>query len=110
MKPGIVGEGRLQLWGAEVDPDELAGLAHRIGRRLHPLLEGALRRLGRRLLDRAIDAELPAVIEAANATVLDPAQHQRGAAMGAVLVQQTDLAATVAEGDEVLAQQADADG
>jgi hypothetical protein len=58
-----------------------------------------------RLVDRAVDAEFPAVIEAADAVLLDTAQGQRGAPVHAKLVEQPDPAAAVAERDKRLAEQ-----
>src|SRR5262249_30103607 len=53
----------------------------------------------------AVVADLPAVIDAADAAVLDAAEGQRRAAMRAQLVEHADLALAVAEDDEILAQQ-----
>ena len=52
-----------------------------------------------------VDVELPAVVDAAQPVFFVAAEEQRGAAMGAELVEQPDLAVAVAEGDQVLAQQ-----
>ena len=43
-----------------------------------------------RLLDRAVDAKFPAMIEAANAVVLDAAESERRAAMHAEFVEHAD--------------------
>ncbi len=58
------------------------------------------------LQHRAVIAEFPAVIDAADAAILDPAQRERGAAMHAELVEHANLALAVAEHDEILAEQA----
>ena len=54
----------------------------------------------------AVDVEQPAVEEAAQAAVLEPAVGEVGAAVRAVAVEQAVPAALVAEQHEVLAQQA----
>ncbi len=67
------------------------------------------RRLRRHVRHRASDVELPAVIDAAQRR--NPrlrAEDQRRAAMRAGLVDQPDAAFGVAEGDQILAKQADA--
>jgi hypothetical protein len=51
----------------------------------------------------AVDAELPAVVHAAQAVVLVAREDHRRAAVRAGVVDQADPAAAVAEGDEVLA-------
>ena len=56
----------------------------------------------------AVDVELPAVIDAAQPAFLVAPEEQRGAAMRAVFVDQTDAALAVAERHEVLAEQPDA--
>ena len=55
-----------------------------------------------------VDVELPAVVDAAQAALLVPPEAQRDAAVRAELIQQADAALRVAEGHQVLAEQADA--
>ena len=80
--------------------------AHRVGAVAQPVLEGAVGRLARGFEDRAVGSEQPAVIAAANARLADQPEFERGAAMRAMQFQQPDLAALVAKGDEVLAEDA----
>ena len=88
-----------------IDPDPAAPLGGRIG--LHPHLAPVvgLGRLVRHLHAIAVHIELPAVIDAAQAAVLIAAEIERGAPVGAFLVENADPAARVPEGHEVLAQQ-----
>jgi superfamily II DNA helicase RecQ len=81
-------------------------LVHRIGAVEQPVLQRAVGRFARRFEDRAVAAEQPAVIAAANAGVADQAEFERGAAMRAMQLQKADLAALVAERDQVLAEDA----
>ena len=59
---------------------------------------------GRHVDAGAVDVELPAVIDAADAAFLVAAEPEIGAAMRAVLVDDADPAAAVAEGQQFLAQ------
>ena len=56
------------------------------------------------------DVELPAVVDAAQALLLIAAPEQGRAAMRAVAVQHADLAGGIAEGDQVLAEDAELNG
>jgi hypothetical protein len=58
-----------------------------------------------RFLHGAVTSEFPTVIEAANTVVLDTAKHERGAAMHAQFFENADFAATVAKGDQILAEE-----
>jgi len=75
-----------------------------------PVLQRAVGGLARGFEDRAVGAEEPAVIAAANARFADQSEFERGAAMRAMQFQQADAAALVAEGDEILAQNAQPPG
>jgi hypothetical protein len=55
----------------------------------------------------AFGVELPAVVAAADAVLLDLAIIQRGAAVAAAGVEQADAAMPVAEQDQILSQRAD---
>ncbi len=68
-----------------------------------------LRRLVQLIEAIAFDVEFPAVIDAAQAAFLVAPEIQRDAAVRTEFVEQPDAAVAVAEGDEVLAEQADAD-
>ena len=102
-------ERRHLLGRAEIGPQEAARLARRIGLGLEPLAEvciGAIRHVE----DRAVDRELPAVIEAAQALVLVASERQRDAAVRTALFQEPQLAVAVLEGDQPLAQHLDPHG
>jgi hypothetical protein len=59
---------------------------------------------------RAVDGELPAVIDAADAPLFVSAKEERRATVGAIVLNQPGLAVRVAEGDELLAEQQDPHG
>jgi hypothetical protein len=77
---------------------------HRIGAVEEAILQGAVRRLARRLEDRAVDVEEPAVIAAADPLIADQTKFERGPAMRAVQFEEAHGTAPVAERDEILAQ------
>ena len=58
----------------------------------------------------AVDVELPAVVDAAQAGFFVAAEEQGRAAVRAVVLDQADLAVGVAEGDELLAEEQDPHG
>ena len=91
---------------SEIGEQQPAQFAHRIGTDPH-----GLRRLAR--LERPVDAlalavELPAVVAAADAVLLDEPEVQRGPAVGAMLLDAKYLAGLAAIDQQILAQQADA--
>ncbi len=99
--PLDLGRRRLLVRRPHVGPHQAAALDARIGLDGHELAQ--LRR--RRHLDAApVAGELEAVIGAADAAFLVAAEIQRGAAMGAELVDQPDLARAVAERQQLLAE------
>ena len=65
--------------------------------------------LRRHLDDVAVNVELPAVIEAAQAAILVAREHQRGAPVRAVFVEHADATFAVAENNEVLTEQTNLD-
>ena len=75
---------------------------------MHLGLEVRLGRLGRHVDAVAGDVELPAVVDAAQALFFVAAEEHRGAAVRAGVLHQADRAGRRAEGDQVLAQQLDA--
>ena len=81
----------------------------RIGGDADLVLEVVLLRLVHHVDAGAGDVELPAVIDAAQAAFLVAPEVQRGATVRAEFVDQADAAFAVAERDQVLAEQADAD-
>jgi hypothetical protein len=72
-------------------------------------LEIGLRWLVRHVHARAAGVEFPAVIDTPQATLLIPAEEQGRAAVRAVVGDDTHATATLAERNQVLAQQTDAD-
>ena len=73
-----------------------------------PFFIGLVGRLARQVDAVAVGVEFPAVIDAAQAAFLVAAEEQRRAAMRAIRVDQADTPLRVAEGDQVLAEQAHA--
>src|SRR5205823_1720286 len=71
----------------------------------HLLLEVAFGGLVGHVDASAVDGELPAVVDAADASLLVAAEEQRGAAVGAVVLNQADLARGVAVADQIFAEQ-----
>ena len=103
---GQLGEGR-HVRVAEPHPRQSPRLAHGEVDDAHARRELlGPDELGRRLDHAAGHVDLPAVIEAAHAVPLDAPERQRGAAVGAELVEEADPAVLRAEGDVVLAEEA----
>ena len=94
---------------AEVREHEPLQLDRRIGPLEDLAPDGASGRLARRLQDGAVDVEVPAVVAAPDAPLLDAPVLQRRPPVGAVAMQQPDAATAVAEHDEVLAEDAHGD-
>src|SRR5271170_1229064 len=70
-----------------------------------PVFKGAVRRLARRFEDRAVDAEQPAMVTAADPCVADQPELQRRTAMRTMQFQQPrDAAAAVAKRHQILAE------
>src|SRR3546814_20181251 len=75
---GVCSEGperRLVLLGPDIGPDEAAPFDDGIGWRFHPLAIPAIGMV-RRLQDRSVDREFPAMIETADPTLLNTADRQ----------------------------------
>ena len=85
-----------------IGEDDALVVVDRIGRVAQPLPDAA-RRVVWSVEDRTVDAVMPAVIAAADALVGDDAVFERGTAMAAVAVEQSLLALSGPEQDEVLA-------
>ena len=100
------GQRRRRLAGTHVGPDHAVDVAAGIRARADLVLEGALLRFVRHVDAAPPDVPLPAVIRAAQAALLVAAEEERGAAVGTVGGQQSDLAPRIAEGHEILAQEA----
>src|ERR1041384_3759676 len=67
----------------------------------------ALRRLGRGCKTVAFDVVEPAVVSAGENTLFDPAIGKRDPAVGAAVMQQTDLVVGSAKKHQILAEDAD---
>ena len=98
---------RLATLFAHVGPDHAAPLDGRVGLDSDLGVEVAVRRFVHHVQAIAVHVELPAVINAAQATSLVAAEEKGSQSVGAVLVQQSHLAIGVPEGDQILAQQPD---
>ena len=90
---------------AHVDPDEAIALGRAVGARPHLVLEVFFRRHVGHFDAAAVDVELPAVVDAAQAAILVAAEEQAGAAVRAAVVHDAHAAGAVAKGDQPLAQQ-----
>ena len=97
---------RLLLRRSHVGEDQAVVLFQRIPGLAHLVPEAAAVRLARLLQAMAGRVELPAVVAAADAVVLDLAIIERGAAMTAARMQQPRPALAVAKQDEVFAERA----
>ena len=75
-----------------------------------PARDGALRRLPRRLQDRAVHVEQPSVVAAADPALGDDPVLERGPAVAAMPVQQAEPPGEVPEQHEVLAEHGDGGG
>ncbi len=105
----VVGCGRLEFLGPQVGPHHAAAFASRIGADADLRLEQRVRRFARHVDALAAAIELPAVVHAAHAALFVAAEEHRRAAMRAERVDQADVAVRIAKGDQIFAQQADAD-
>ena len=101
--------GLLILW-SQVGPDDPTHLHRRIGGDANTLVEVVLRQNVGHFDALPRDVVLPAVEHAPKPVFLVAAQPQGCPPMGAPLPQQSNTAAGVAEGDQVLAQEAHAHG
>ena len=95
------------LLRAQVGPDDASGFVDRVclGANVRIAPHRAAGRFTRHVQQLAGDAELPAVVHAAQPAFLVAPEEQLGQAVRAMRVQQADLPAGVPEGDEVLAHQ-----
>ena len=96
---------RCILARTHVHPDDAGTLRHLIGLGVHLLSEVLFRRHVGHVDAVAIGVELPAVIDAAEATRLVPSIEQRRAAVRAAMVHHADPARMIAECDQFLAEQ-----
>src|SRR5262249_748527 len=108
LGPGELRRRRLPVGRPEIGPDDAALLAGRIGDEPDLVLELQLLRLVQLVGAGAADVEPPAMIDAAQPALLVAPEIERHAAMRAELLDQADAALSVAEGDQLLAQELDA--
>src|SRR5207302_7583867 len=81
----VAWEDRLPIGWAHVREDQAGSLHARVGRVFDRELEVAVRRLSGRLQTAAVAIVEPAVVEAADASILDTTVSKRGAAVAAML-------------------------
>src|SRR6266446_10566649 len=105
LRPLESGRRRHPLARSHIGPDRPAHLGRRIGGQVNLVAE--LLGLVHLIETIAVDVELPAMIDAAQAGFLVASEPQRSAAVRAKLVDQTDAALAVAKADQALAQQLD---
>ena len=92
-----------------IGPEDAAPYRCRVGGQTYLLTEVAVGRFRGKLGAIAVDVELPAVIDAADATFLVAAKKQVRAPMRTVPVDEADPPLSVAKGDKILAEQAHPD-
>src|SRR5712671_975792 len=108
--------GRLPSWAGlflgwtHIGEDQPIAFGNRVPGLAHLVPELAAIGFAGLLKATALSIELPAVIAAADAVLLDLAIIERGAAVAAAGVQQADTAMPVAEQDEVFAERANFSG
>src|SRR5690348_12741756 len=94
--------------GPHVNPDQAAVNGRRIRRILSlKLLSGGSDGMSTQLPS---DVEFPAMVDAANAALLIATEVKRGAAVRTVSLDDADFVVGVAKGDQILAEQAQANG
>src|SRR5690606_29785274 len=109
LEPVELGERGLLLRRAHVGPDDVGGFDAGVAGDLDLVAVGVA--LGGRWEVDALteDVELPAVVDAAQAVFFVAAEEEGRAAVRAVRIQESGAALGVTEGDELLAQDGDAD-
>jgi hypothetical protein len=98
-------QGRRRLALAHINVDEAAAFGDAISTCLHLLAEILIGRDVRHLQAVAVGVELPAVVDAAQATLLVAAEEQRRTAVRAAMVEDADAPGGIAERNQRLAQQ-----
>src|SRR5439155_7134997 len=106
LRPVVPGGLGLELGRAQVDEDQAVALRDGVPRLTGGVAPASQARLARLLDAAALDVELPAVVAAADAVLLDAAVEEAGATVGAALDHDTGIALPVPEDDQVLAQYA----
>src|SRR5581483_1735386 len=108
--PPVVWERRLSVWRAHVGPNHLGALVGGIRVRAHVELDHALDRFARGVEDLPVRRDLPPMVEAADAPLLVPTKKEGGAPVRAPLLHHAHAPIGIAERDEVLAEEAKANG
>src|SRR6266508_4047494 len=90
LRPGELGQRRLELRRPHVGPDEAAQLDRGVGLLADLVLEGELFWLVHHVHTATADVELPAVVDTPQPTLLVAAEEQRGAPMRAELVEESE--------------------
>jgi len=100
----------VEMFGPHVNPNQAAVKGCRVSRDVNLVFEVAFGGFGRHVDAVAVDVEFPAVIDTANAALLVASEVERGAAVGAVRLDDPDFVIRVAKGDQILTEQAQAHG
>ena len=101
------GEGRAFLRWTHVGEHQAPPHLDRVGALAEPVADRAVGKLPGGVEDGAVDVEVPAVVAAADAALLDLAELERGAPVHAAPFQHPDPPACVAEHHQVLAEDPD---
>src|SRR5262245_17175697 len=108
LRPGEIGQRRLQCRWSHVGPDNAADFHRWVGRGTNLILEMQFARLIHHVDTAALNVELPAVVDTAQATLFIAAKKQRYPPMRTVLLEKPDTTGRVTKGYQVFAQQLDA--
>ena len=92
LRPGEIGRRRLQLRWSHVGPENAADFHCRVGRGTNLLLEMQFFGLVHHVDTAALNVELPAVVDTAQATRFIAAKKQRYPPMRTVLIEKPDTA------------------
>ncbi len=109
-EPGVGGKHRHLFSRSHKSENDSARLDTGIRGMMNLVLQLAAGRLRRGFEHMAFDVVLPTVIDAPQAAFFVAAEKQRSAAMGTVFAEQSDLSSSIAESDEVFAEQTHAHG
>src|SRR5712691_6220743 len=105
LRPGEIGRRRLQCRWSHVDSDNATDFHRRVGRGMNLILEMQCFGLVHHVDTVALNVELPAVVDTAQATRFIAAKEQRYPPMRTVLLEQPDTTCRVTKGYQVFAQQ-----
>src|SRR5579864_1771213 len=102
-------QSRTFLGRTHIDPDDASGFLGRIRRGSDFVLEVGFGWLIGHIDARAVGGELPAVVDTSDATFFVSAEEQGSATVGTIVLNDSNLARSVAEGDQLLAHEREAD-